>query len=411
MAIDPKRQLGGEPLTASEEFFDAMVRHQIGLLRVSGSIANDVNALLDATESDIRRQINEASRSGIGFDSPAKVSRLNALLASLTAIRLEAWKQATQTWVESMRDLAVREPAFIDSILKTTMPVDLSTSLPNSRRLRAIVTSQPFQGKVLREWAKDMRRADIDRIQSQIKIGLTQGESGRAIARRVVGRISTRGRDGVLQITRKKAQLLTRTATNAIANHARRQYHEENKDLIDKELYVATLDSRTTIQCASLDGQRFEVGQGPIPPVHFACRSLRVALVDPDPIGRRPFNPTTERRLLREFSSQRGISTRIRSRADLPRGTKASFDEFARRRKRELIGRVPSKVSYTDFLRRQSSEFQDEYLGATRAKLFRGGFPLTRIVDPAGKPIPLSQLSRTHASAFRAAGLDPVGFQ
>ena len=132
------------------------------------------------------------------------------------------------------------------------------------------------------------------------------------------------------------------------------------ESLFDAELLVATLDGQTCMQCRSLDGKHFPIGEGPIPPLHSGCRCLRVAYLG-EPIGTRPSVPVTEKMLLREYTAQSDIG-RVSKRADLPRGHKGKFDAFARQRKRELIGRVPAKTTYQDWLKCQSAEFQDEVL-------------------------------------------------
>lgn len=410
MAISPKRQLAGvEELSANEQFFDALLRHQIGLFRVVGSMRNEIFTLLDETETDIRRQISDVTRLGVGLASPRQVQRLERLLKQITEVRNAAWDKVNGVWLDRIPKIGVAEAAHVDGLLRTAMPVSLETNLPNTRRLRDITFSRPFRGRTLREWAQNIRRVDIERIESQVKIGLVQGESGPQIARRVVGTVRARGTDGVTEITRKQASAITRTVVNGVANQSRRMYFVENESLIDSELFVATLDSRTTLVCSGLDGKRFPVGEGPIPPIHFACRSLRTALVDPEPLGLRPMKPTTERMLLREFTSQEDIAV-VTKRANLPFGTKGRFDEFRRRRVRELIGRVPAKTSFQTFLSRQSVEFQNDYLGVPKARLFRAGLPLDKFVDPVGRPLNLNELARREASAFQAAGLDPENF-
>ncbi|KKL14097.1 hypothetical protein LCGC14_2519140, partial [marine sediment metagenome] len=53
MTMDPSTQIPGGILTFNEAFFDSVIRHQIGLMRLSGSISKKVIALLDATEADM----------------------------------------------------------------------------------------------------------------------------------------------------------------------------------------------------------------------------------------------------------------------------------------------------------------------------------------------------------------------
>ena len=297
-----------------------------------------------------------------------------------------------------------------DNILKASMPVQLETQLPATALLTSIVTQRPFEGRTLRQWARSIANTDLRRIEDQIRIGLTQGESSQAIARRVVGSARLRGRDGVTQLTRRNAEAITRTAITAITNQAKREFYKANPGIIDAEVYTAVLDNRTTPICRSLDGEIFPVGEGPIPPLHFNCRSTRVGVVDGEVIGRRPAKAVTERQLVREFTAQEGIQ-RVGNRASLPRGTKGAFDTFARRRIRELTGTVPAKVSYQVWLGRQSAAFQDDVLGKARGRLFRrGGLTLDRFVNRAGDEIPLSELARRDRDAFVKAGLDPEEF-
>ena len=392
--------------TANEALFDALVRHQIGLLRLSGRVRNRVHKLLDATEDDIAAQITRRLANHTGLDTPASVRRLERLLARIRATRAKAWDAVTGTWVEELQALARAEPVTTADIIRTVSPVQVALALPPDADLSALVTRQPFEGKVLRAWAKDIERADLDRIQSQIRIGLVAGESARAIARRVVGTVRNRGKDGVTQVTRRNAEAITRTAVNHVSNRARGAFFEANQDVFSEEQYVSTLDSRTTPVCRSLDGKRYPVGKGRFPPQHVACRSIRVAVLGGEVVGNRPATPVTEKMLLRDYTAQSDIG-RVSKRADLPRGHKGKFDAFARRRKRELIGRVPARTTYQDWLKRQSAEFQDDVLGKARGKLFReGGLTLDTFVDRRGVAYTLSELTRRDAAAFRDAGLD-----
>lgn len=396
--------------TANQELFDALVRHQILLLRVSEGIRLRIQRLLDATEADIADRIRSRLLNATGLTTSANVRRLETLLRMIRATRLRAWEEVTEAWLEELVELSRQEPVLLQGILQTVSPVQLSLLLPAVDQLKALVTAEPFKGQTLAKWASTIAQGDLRRIEDQIRMGMIAGEGSAEIARRVVGSARLRGTDGVTQITRREAEAITRTAVNHISNMARREFMLLNADLFIEEQFVATLDSRTTPVCRSYDGRRFKIGKGPIPPLHFNCRSLRVPVIDGHALGSRPFKAVTTQQLLREFSEKEGISTPP-SRARLPRGTKGRYDEFARARIRELTGRVPAKTTYQEWLRTQSASFQDDVLGKTRGRLFRhGGLTLEKFVSQAGIEIPLSELARLHAGAFRAAGLDPEGF-
>ena len=407
MTLDPTRQLPGTAVTANEALFDGMVRHQTHLLRMAGSVRNEIFELLNATEADIARRIRDSIRTGI---SPANLIRAERVMRAIQRIRGAAWDKIDTLTRKTFNDLVLAEARFAGAVVKTTAPVLIDSTLPSVSQLKALLESSPFEGRFLREWSSKLRADDLARIQSQIRIGVVQGEPTPTVAQRIVGTARRRGTDGVTQITRRQAEGVVRMATNHFANQARREFMLENSEFFQEELYVATLDSATTAICRSLDGRRFPVGQGPYPPVHFACRSLRVAVFDGGALGERPAKPITQRQVLREFTGNKRIGN-VTSRDKLPHGTKSAFDRFLRQRTREMTGPVPAKVTYERWLKTQSKAFQDDTLGIIKAKLFRQGkLPLDRFVAADGTELSLRDLARSDAAAFRAAGLDPKDF-
>lgn len=337
------------------------------------------------------------------------MKKYKLLQAYIRKVRGGAWRDAEKIWYSEFADLVENEAKIAAGALATVSPVVLDTVIPESKLLKALVREHPFEGRVLSSWAKDIAATDIRRIEDQIKIGMVQGEDSRTIAKRVVGTAKLKGKDGITQITRGNAQALTRTAVNSLSNAARSEFYLQNSDLFEAEVFVATLDSRTTLVCAGNDGKQFKLGEGPVPPLHFNCRSLRVPVIDGEVLGDRPAKPTTEKQLLREFNAENNLNAS--SRANLPRGTKGAFDEYKRKRVRELTGQVPAKTSYQEWLKAQSGSFQDDTLGKTKAKLFRkGGLTLDKFTDEKGTELTLSQLATKHTEAFTSAGLDPTDF-
>lgn len=404
-----KDELGVDVLrNANRELFDALVRNQIYLLRLSGQQRNEIIRLLEKTEKDIAENI--VRRLGGRETSALGTRRLQLLEQYVKSVRLDAWDKVTEKWVSDMVDLAKSEVATTAGILKTTSPAILELTLPPASQLRAIVTGSPFEGKTLKQWASTIAKQDTDRMLDQIRIGLVQGESAQAIARRITGTAALKGTDGVTQITRRNAEAIVRTAINHVATQSRAALYEENDDILQKERYVATLDSRTTPICRSLDGKIYPRGVGPKPPVHWNCRSLRVPFFDDEAIGNRPARAFTQKQMLREFGASEGIDVGS-TRDSLPRGYKSAFDDFARKRMRQLTSIVPSNETYQTWLTRQTAQFQDDVLGRTRARLFRqGGLTLDKFVNRAGDELPISALARMHKAAFKAAGLDPEDF-
>ena len=405
-----KEELGVDLLrNANRDLFDAMLRHQIMLLKMDRTVRDDVFRILDATEKDLAKQI--ASRLGDGGRSMLGTRRLQLLEDVIKNTRLEAWDQINEKWVEDLIQVAKSEVETTKGIVQTAAPVSLELVLPNTSTLKAIAKTNPFQGRTLKQWADNIADADIQRIMDQIKIGLVQGETGDQIAARVVGTARLKYTDGVTQITRNNAEAITRTAVNAITHAARDEFFSSNQDIFDRERFVATLDGRTTPQCRANDGKVYPRGEGPQPPLHFNCRSVRIPYFAEDALYKRPARAFTEKGLLRQFAEQEGLDTVPASRDALPFGYKTLYDQFARTQMRLATSIVPGTETYQTWLMRQPKQFITDILGPTRAKLFNTGqLTLDKFVDTSGKNMSLSDLARSHAAAFRSAGLDPEDF-
>jgi SPP1 gp7 family putative phage head morphogenesis protein len=395
--------------TANEEFQDALLRHQTYLLRYAGNVRNRMLAILARTEESLQDKIRSRLAGNRGLSTSAELRRLNSLMDSIRRIREPAWKEANAVMREDMIALAVAESISINGIVTIVLPVQLDTVMPSPRLLRSIAIARPFQGQILADWAASMEAEDLRKIHNAIQLGMTAGEDMATIARRVIGTEALQFDDGVLQMTRQQVQAVVRTAVQHVANHARTAWFLDNSDIVTTERFVATLDSRTTPVCRANDGKQFPLGKGPIPPLHFQCRSLRIAALDGVLLGDRPAKPYVERELVGEYAQANGLGS-IRSRDALPYGTKGDYDKWSRKRVRDMIGPVPAETTYNEWLKTQSRVFQDDTLGIAKAKLFRGGLTLDKFVDRNGNELTLKQLASKEREAFLAAGLDPDNF-
>lgn len=396
--------------TANEQFQDALIRHQTYLLRYSGWVRNRMNNILAKTEEDLVDKIRSRLANNIGLNTSVELNRLDNLMRSISTLRGKAWDEATELLEDEMVKLAQHEPVSITDSLKITMPVQIDTVLPSANLLRSIALSRPFQGRILKDWASSLEAEDLRQIQNAIQLGMTAGEDMSTIARRVVGTGALQGEDGVTALSRRQVQAITRTAVMHVSNASRTAFFLENSDIVTEEYFVATLDSRTTPICRAYDGKTFELGKGPIPPLHFNCRSLRIAAIDGTLLGDRPAKPYVESELLDEFAAENDLEDAYGSRDDLPYGSKGAYDKFRSNRIRQLIGPVPASTTYQIWMERQSTAFQNDTLGITKAKLFRAGLQLDRYVDRNGNELTLHELVQREAEYFRAAGLNPDNY-
>lgn len=397
--------------TAQEEVWDAVLRLHIYELQHASHISAEVTKLLDSAYADIEAKILQKLNAFKPPMSSQDYDRLKALKAAIESLRADSWDKALQLMIESANNLALKEPDFLSSLIENALPVEVTTLLPTANMLKSIVTSRPFQGKLLKEWAAQMKKNDIDRIGHAIQVGMVQGETTPQIVRRVLGTKAANYADGIVQMTRNDVDAVVKTAISHVAAEARKEFYSQNLSIIPEEQFVATLDSRTTPFCRADDGKFYKVGTGPQPPLHFRCRSLRIPRFDLAFLSERPAKPITEKQLLREFADKQGFE-KLNKRSSLPHGMKGKYDAFKRKRLRELVGPVPATETYQSWLTKQSTAFQDDVLGKARAQLFReGGLTLDKFVDVSGGQLTLADLAVKYKNAFKKAGLNTETFR
>lgn len=395
--------------TANEEMYNAALRHQTYVLRYSAGVRNKINDLLDQTEDEISGKLIAKFGDRQGVTVPGDWKRLNQLQQVIFQIRGEAWKAAGSLLYDESLSMVAQESKFYTYLITSVSPVILDVVTPHPETLKSIVTERPFEGRILSDWVSKISEDDVSRLNKIINSGIVQGKTAQEVTRDLFGTANAKGSDGITQMTRGSVNIMVRTAMQHITNNVRREVSLTNADIVDMEEWVSTLDSRTSMTCKGLDGQVFKPGEGPQPPVHPGCRSARVMYLSRD-IGVRPAKPVTERLLVKEYADKNDLGS-INNRDDLPRGTKGDYDEWARKRVRELVGQVPAKTTYNDWLKTQPVEFQVDTLGKTRADLFRkGGLTLDKFIDVDGTTLTLKEVAQRDAAAFERAGLDVSKF-
>lgn len=352
--------------TANESLLDASVAHQVGLQRLSTATVRKIIALINKTEADIVEQMKKMDTGSAIWS----FKRIQKLLEALRTLNVEAYDVLTASLDADLKDLAGYEGEFQAAMMTASAPVQLDIVTPTAAQLKAAVDSRPFQGRLLKEWYKQLTEAQQSRLRGAIRMGFTEGETIDQMVRRIRGTKALQYRDGIMEVSRRGAEALVRTAVNHTANTARNYTYGENASVIKGVQWVATLDGRTTLVCASRDGTVYPIDSGPRPPAHMNCRSSTVPVL--------------------KSWKEMGISL-----AEAPEGTRASLD-----------GQVAASTTYDKWLRGRSAEEQEDLLGVAKAKLFRDGeLTLDKFVDRNGAEYTLDQLRKRESAAFAAAGL------
>ena len=397
--------------TANEDYRDAALRNLVDLRRYSAGLVTRIERLLALADSELAELLNaklprfEGKQLELNFNS----EEWRTLIFRIRDDRAAVMKELKAIVNPELPELAKLEAGRELATLASALPVEIGLQVVSLDQLRAIVSSRPFHGRLLRDWFQNLEAVDRGRITQALQIGMYQGEPTPQIVRRLIGTKAAGYSDGILSATRRDATAIVRTATNHVSNVARSYVWDANADIILVKVWTSTLDGRTSAICRARDGHAVPVGGRALPPevpalvpatatppAHINCRSTFLAVVSPEGlIGNRPFVVDTR------TPDKRRVDFRKEA-----RGTGKTEKQVRDAWNAQNIGRVPATTTYQDFLTRQSKSFQDEVLGPTRGKLFRTGkIKLDEYVDRRGNELTLSQLAQRKPEAFRAAGL------
>lgn len=302
----------------------AMTRHQIQIQRLAGGNYREIVPILKSLSKDLRDMILKSLDT-----ETAKTMRITQAEAKL--LINSAVEDMGETLFPEFEKLAIYEEKFVRSIYDAAVVVEMvglsfdqiESALTNSK-MTLYDTTGGAQQLTIKQAFKQFDSTVVKEVNQKIIGGFASGQTSKQIANSVYRMTNNR--------TMNQAEALVRTSTNHVASVSRERFYKENDEVIKGERYTATLDNRTTIFCAKHDGRLYKIGQGPQTPAHWNCRSIRVAEVY--------------------------AKYKIPGLAE----TRSSID-----------GPIPASTTYGDFLKKQSSDFQNEVLGKTRAELFRSG--------------------------------------
>jgi SPP1 gp7 family putative phage head morphogenesis protein len=315
--------------------FDATIALQLDILRASEGVSRDVIAILRKLEKELIGKIASDNLTEWGR------ARVNKQLKEAQALIERYYDQ-----------IAVKSIGDTDDIAKlaasvTASSISSAAVLPTAAVLDRIATDAVIQGAAQGAWWQK-QAADV---QFKFAGAVRQGLAGAETNQQIVARVRE-----VMDVSKRNAAALVQTSTATIANDARAAAMAANDDLIVGYRGVATLDSKTCLTCAPLDGLEWTKAGKPIGhkfplpsyPLHFNCRCLLLGkVIDGE-----------------------------------PGGTRASTD-----------GQVSAALTFEGWLERQPIERQNDILGKGRAELYRKGtITLQDLVSGRGRPLTIEQL-------------------
>ena len=359
-------------MSTPSDLIDSSTRRQVFVERLKAEEARKVERFISRMDEQIRERLTRTDMTAI---SRANMERM---VEGIDRDLADTFTEHRREFRGDAQAFAVDEARFSARELGEVLP-DFEPSIPAPSQVRSAALSQPFTaegpsgGKLLTPFLRDLSRSERDRLESAIRSGFFQGETTDQIVRRVRGTQRQNFRDGVLGTTRRSLRAAVHTSIQHMSSVARTEVMRDNEDVVKGYRLVATLDSRTTTICASVDGREFRAGQGPVPPLHPNCRTTMTYVLD------------------------------------------KRFAALQRGRTRPAVGErgaqsIPAKETYYDWLKRQPTGFQDEALGPMRARLLRdGNLSSDRFrrlqLDKNFRPLTLERMRDLEPLAFERAGI------
>lgn len=346
---------------------DALTRNAVFVERLKAGEVTKFDPYLREIDAMVRDMLTRE-------DVPSlSRQRLESLLAVLDSLMQGAQDRYNAQLLADLKTFAVYQSEFAGRALNDAAPV--TASLPTADVVTAAVLTNPLHvqgpngGKLLEPFIRDWSEAERTAVTGAIRLGAVQGQTTAQIIKTIRGSRTLNYADGLLDVTRRHAAAVVQTAIQHAGDAGRQATYSDNSDIVAEEQWVSTLDSHTTQICRSLDGLQFPVNEGPRPPIHINCRSIRIPVMAP------------------EYEYLNAGRTRA-----------------------SRFGSVDAKLTYYEWLKLQPASFQDHAIGPIRGKLFRdGGLSVETFAElNLGRnfePLTLDEMRLLEPLAFERAGI------
>jgi hypothetical protein len=377
------------------------IQHQVGISQYTKTEITKALTQLERTQKAIINTLNTTPEL-----TELSQIRLANELGGVSGQIQEGYKSINKEYKGSSADFVLSESGWQKDALSALSAGDVPII-----SLAEITKSNPinfFEGKTFTQHLSKLQSKDKKAIKQAIIRGVALGRSNAEIAREI---------PSALKLGKRDVTTLVRTGIQSNSAAVREGYFTNNTDIIEAIIWSSTLDGRTTQTiCAPRDGLRYEVvDKKPIghslpwiggPPAHFNCRSSSVPVVTGvERTGQRQgvdFNKEAKGNARSGIRVETGAGGTVTG--TLNKGQRAEFSK-----KMGKGQQYSGKTNFEGWLHKQPKWFQDDYLGPTKAKLFRkGGLSLENFSEKTGKAITLKQLQKRFPKQWATAFADNV---
>jgi SPP1 gp7 family putative phage head morphogenesis protein len=375
---------------SADELTNKFIAHAVDLSRFEEDLRQKVLYNLRLLEDELTKDILEGL--GTGY-SQAKLAALKAQTKQSIA---SAYSTANDQMSTAMIALAKVESSFVGNAVNSSIGANLVTTTLLPDQLESIAKKNMLFGSPAREFWKKQAANMADRFMTEMRLGVSRGETLGQLVQRVGGKSTGKRfayktkagkqrylvdfKGGIMDMQTRNAEALVRTATQQVANEVRHKTLVGNPDVIKGQAWLSTLDMRTTPYCAAMDGLEWDLEGKPLgghsepfnpPPSHWNCRSCLVPLL----------------KSWAEMSESKSSELKKKlSKAEkkIPPSTRAAMG-----------APVSEKLNYKQWFDRQPEAIQLDILGPGKLAIYRrGNLSFRAMIDQRGNPLTIAELEK-----------------
>lgn len=229
--------------------------------------ARDIDALIAALKRDPRNEELVAALESQAY--AARLKRLQELQALVDALALQLIREIEPDAIEMLEEIGRAMYYREIFAMQQRAGVGFSFSPLDPERIKKILAT-PWLGSSFSERLWGNTKALAEAVKEEILISVLTGKSQHRMAQEIEKKFSAGA---------NASRRLIRTEANYVANQLQIESYKATG--VQKYIYVAILDLRTSEICRRLDKKEFPVAEAQagknLPPMHPWCRSTTIA--------------------------------------------------------------------------------------------------------------------------------------
>ena len=209
------------------------------------------------------------------LDAPAYASRITRLEALKKIIDINVYKTLNKR-LENCTKLFIRtiKSRYYKSIynIQKELKFEFNFAKISDKRINKILNMEYFGSNYSKRIWKNTRLLS-QKLKETMTIDILTGKNPKIGAERL---------NNIMNTEKYNAERVIRTETTHFYNQAELESYKECN--VEKYVFLATLDSRTSSKCRKMDGKIINVEDSSagenLPPLHANCRSTTIAYLD-----------------------------------------------------------------------------------------------------------------------------------